>query len=103
MLYREFESPGGPAQVLTKPPVPGLLISGSRVAVAVKVAYPPALGGFYLSELRADGLRVFRTLRAYGVAEGTLPIANLPAVTPLVAHVWPYEGRDTMRAIQEAQ
>jgi hypothetical protein len=61
------------------------------------------LGGFFLSDLRADGLRVFRTLKAYGVAEGTLPIANLPAITPLVAHVWAFEGSGTIRAIQAAQ
>jgi hypothetical protein len=67
-----------------------MVISGSRVAVVIKVAFPPALGGYYLSDLRADGLRVFRTVRAFGLAEGTLPIAKLPAVAPLVAHVWPY-------------
>jgi hypothetical protein len=92
MLYREYEGPGGPTLVRTSPPVKGLSISGSRVAVAIKVAYPPAMGGFYLSDLRADGLRVFRTVRAYGLAEGTLPIAKLPAITPLVAHVWAYSS-----------
>jgi len=91
LLYREYESPGGHSPVITSPPVDGLLISGSRVAVAIKVAFPPALGGYYISDLRADGLRVFRTVPAYGVAEGMLPIANLPAITPLVAHVSPYD------------
>jgi hypothetical protein len=95
LLYREYEGPGGHTLARTSPPVKGLLISGSAVAVVVKVAYPPALGGFYLSDLRADGLRVFRTLRAYGLAEGTLPIAKLPSITPLVAHVWPYYGPTT--------
>jgi hypothetical protein len=90
VLYREYEDPGGHTLVITSPPVKGLSISGSRVAVVVKVAFPPALGGFYLSDLQADGLRVFRTVRADGVAEGTLPIANLPAITPLASHVWPY-------------
>jgi hypothetical protein len=90
LLYREYEIPGGHSRVITSPPVDGLLISGSRVAVAIKVAFPPALGGYYISDLRADGLRVFRTVPAYGVAEGMLPIAKLPAITPLVAHVWPY-------------
>jgi hypothetical protein len=103
LLYREYEGPGGPTLVETKPPVPGLLISGSRVAVAIKVAYPPALGGFYLSDLEADGFRVSHLMKAYGVAEGTLPIANLPAVTPLVAHVWAFQGPSTLTAIQEAE
>ena len=40
-------------------------------------------------ELRADGLQVIRTMPAYGMAEGTLPIAKLPAVAQLAAHVWP--------------
>jgi hypothetical protein len=90
LLYREYERPDGHALVVTSPPVKGLMISGSRVGVVVKVAYPPALGGFYLSDLRADGLRVFRTVKAYGLAAGTLPIAKLPVIAPLAAHVWPY-------------
>ena len=89
LLYREYESPGGHSRVVTSPPGDGLLISGSRVAVAIKVAFPPALGGYYISDLQADGLRVFRTVPAYGLAEGMVPIAKLPAITPLVAHVWP--------------
>jgi hypothetical protein len=100
MLYREYEGPGGPNLVKTNPPVNGLLISGSSVAVAIKVAFPPAMGGYYTSALRADGLRVFRTVRAYGLAEGTIPIAKLPAITPLVAHVWAYSSQTT--AIAEA-
>jgi hypothetical protein len=99
LLYREYEGAGGHTLVDTSPPVKGLLISGSRVAVAVKVAYPPAMGGFYLSDLQADGLRVFRAVRAYGVAEGTLPIANLPAIAPLVAHVWAYQSPATSIAM----
>jgi hypothetical protein len=94
MLYREYKGPGGPTLVNTSPPVNGLLISGSSVAVAIKVAFPPAMGGYYSSALRADGLRVFRTVRADGVVEGMLPIAKLPTITPLVAHVWP-DYRDT--------
>ncbi len=92
LLYREYESLAGHSRLVTSPPADGLLISGSRVAVTIKVAFPPALGGYYISDLRADGLRVFRTVPADGVAEGMLPIAKLPAITPLVAHVWPYDG-----------
>jgi hypothetical protein len=90
LLYREYEGPGGHTLVITSPPVTGLLISGSRVAVVIKVAYPPAMGGYYMSDFRADGLQVLRTVRAYGEVEGMIPIAKLPAITPLVAHVWPY-------------
>jgi hypothetical protein len=90
LLYREYEHLGSPTLAKTSPPLTGLMISGSSVAVVIKAAYPPALGGFYLSDLRADGLNVFRTVRAEGLAMGMLPIARLPAITPLVAHVWPY-------------
>jgi hypothetical protein len=34
---------------------------------------------------------------ADGVAEGMLPIAKMPAITPLVAHVWPYFGVKPLR------
>jgi hypothetical protein len=87
LLYREFEGPGGHSRVLTSPPVDRLLISGTRVAVAIKVAFPPALGGFFIRDLRVDGLRVLRTVPAHGVAEGMLPIAKLPAVAPIAAQV----------------
>ncbi len=65
-----------------------LLIRDSRVAVRIKVAFPPALGA-YVSELRADGMHVIRTVPADGMAEGTVPIDKLPAVAKLAAHVWP--------------
>ena len=54
----------------------------------IKVAFPPALGA-YLGDLRRDGLQIIRTVPAYGMAEGTLPVAKLPAVAQLAAHVWP--------------
>ena len=67
----------------------GLLpIRGSRVAVQIKVAFPPALGA-YLGALRRDGLQIIRTVPAYGMVEGMLPVARLPAVAQLAAHVWP--------------
>ena len=56
-----------------RPGLPGdglLPIRGFRVAVRIKVAFPPALGA-YLLDLRADGLQVIRTVPAYGMAEGT--------------------------------
>jgi hypothetical protein len=65
-----------------------LVIRDRRVAVRIKVAFPPALGA-YVSKLRADGMDVIRTVPADGMAEGTVPIAKLPAVAKLAAHVWP--------------
>jgi hypothetical protein len=78
-LYREYEVRGGGSS---------LSMRGVRVAVRIKVAFPPALGG-YLRGLRADGLQIVRTMRAFGMVEGWLPLAKLPAVARVAAHVWP--------------
>jgi hypothetical protein len=88
-LYRAYED-----QVRESQSTPGLSGDGFlsirdfRVAVRIKVAFPPALGA-YLHDLRADGLQIVRTVPAYGLAEGMLPVAKLPAVAQLAAHVWP--------------
>jgi hypothetical protein len=79
LLYREYEDQRGDSL---------LPIRGSRVAVLIKVAFPPALGA-YLGDLRRDGLQIIRTVPAYGMAEGLLPVARLPAIAQLAAHVWP--------------
>jgi hypothetical protein len=80
LLYREYE---GADSVLA--------IRGARVGVRIKVAFPPALGA-YLGALRRDGLQVIRTVPDYGEVEGTLPVAKLPAVAQLAAHVWADPG-----------
>ena len=85
--------------VITSPPVKGLSISRLQSRRANQGGVPPRLGRAYLSDLRADGLQVIRTVPAYGLAEGTLPIAKLPAITPLAAHVWPdYEVNPSRHA-----
>ena len=88
-LYREYEDQvrdSRSTQGLSGEELPAIGIV--RVAVRIKVAFPPALGAYVL-DLRADGLQVIRTLPAYGMAEGTVPIDELPAVAQLAAHVWP--------------
>jgi hypothetical protein len=88
-LYREYEDQVRDSRSTPGLPGDGLPAIGSfRVAVRIKVAFPPALGAYVL-DLRADGLQVTRTVPASGMAEGTLPIAELPAVAELAAHVWP--------------
>jgi hypothetical protein len=77
LLYREYEDQRGASLLRIRP----------RVAVRIKVAFPPALGA-YLGALRRDGMQIIRTVPADGLVEGTLPIARLPAVAPLAAHVW---------------
>ena len=78
MLHRQYEDQAGDHS---------LAIRSARVAVRIKVAFPPALVA-YVSALRKDGLDVIRTLPAYGEVEGTLPVHSLPAVAKLAAHVW---------------
>jgi hypothetical protein len=88
-LYREYEDQVRDSRSTPSLPGDGLLsIRGFRVAVRIKVAFPPALGA-YLRDLRADGLQIIRTVPADGLAEGMLPVAKLPAVAQLAAHVWP--------------
>jgi hypothetical protein len=87
-LYREYEDQGGgrhlaPARSGATP----LQVSGNRVAVLIKVDFPPAFDAV-LRHLRADGLRVIRTTAAYGLVKGTLPIAALPAAEQDSAHIW---------------
>ena len=88
-LYLQYEDQRGGSGFAPSQPGSGpLVIRGARVAVQIKVAFPPALGA-YVSKLRADGLQVTRTVPADGLAEGMLPIAKLRAVAQLAAHVWP--------------
>jgi hypothetical protein len=88
-LYREYEDQVRNSRSTPRLPGNGLLSTrGFRVAVRIKAAFPPALGAS-LRVLRADGLQISRTMPAYGLAEGTLPVAELPAVAQLAAHVWP--------------
>ena len=79
-LYREYKDQGGGSHF-----APAL--SGTRVAVLIKVDFPPAFDAV-LRQLRADGLRVIRTSAAYGLVRGTLPIAALPAAAQDSAHIW---------------
>ncbi len=97
LLYRVDAVPGDHSALMTRPPVDQLMISGARVTVVIKVAFPPALNGYYMSDLRADGLRVIRTVPADGLVEGTLPIAKLRAIASLAAHVWPYYDVNPLR------
>ena len=92
LLFREYKEQGGSRSAPSQPGGRPLQVSGTRVAVLLKVAFPPALDA-YLPNLRADGLQVIRTVPAYGVVEGRLPIAALPAAAQLAAKVWPAPPR----------
>jgi hypothetical protein len=92
LLYREYKEQGGSPSAPRQPGGRPLEVSGTRVAVLIKVAFPPALDA-YLPNLRADGLQVIRTVPADGLVEGRLPIAALPAAAQLAAKVWPAPPR----------
>ena len=88
-LYRDYEKSGGVSGLATnssggRP----LSVSGTGVIVFIKAAFPPALRS-YVPRLQARGLDLIRIVPAYGLAEGKLPIAALPAVSQLAAKVWP--------------
>jgi hypothetical protein len=87
-LYREYEDQDGSRFTPGQPGGRPLQISGNRVAVLIKVAFPPAFDTF-LPHLRADGLKVIRTAPAYGLVEGMLPIAELPASGKVAVSVKP--------------
>ena len=70
-LYREYEDQVRDSRSTPSQPGDALLsIRDFRVAVRIKVAFPPALDA-YLRDLRADGLQIVRTVPADGLAEGT--------------------------------
>jgi hypothetical protein len=79
-LFRQYENQAGGSRESR------LRRTGIRVAVLIKVAFPPAFGAF-LPRLKADGLHVTRSLPAEGMAEGTLPITELRAVARIAASV----------------
>ena len=88
-LYREYEDEVRESRSESSlPSDESASIRSLRVAVRIKVAFPPALGA-YIPKLRADGLQIVRTMPAYGMAEGTVRVARLPALAQLAAHVWP--------------
>ncbi len=89
LLFREYKEQGGGSRFAPSPTTDRpLQIIGTRVAVLIKVAFPPALDS-YVPRLRALGLDVIRTIPDYGLVEGTLRIAKLPAAAQLAAKVWP--------------
>ena len=88
-LYRDYKEQVRVSPSTISLPSNGVVsISGLKVAVRIKVGFPPALGS-YLDDLRSDGLQLIRTVPADGVAEGLLPISKLGAVARIAAHVWP--------------
>jgi hypothetical protein len=88
-LYQEYEGQGGGNHFT--PGLPSdrqLQISGTGVAVQLKMAAPGDFNAF-LAELQADGLQVSSASPTYGLVEGLLPIAELPAVARVAASVTP--------------
>lgn len=88
-LYRQYADEVRDSRSAAGQPGDALVsVRSFKVAVRIKVAFPPALNA-YVRVLRADGMQVVRTVPNFGVVEGTLPVAELPAVAQISAHVWP--------------
>ena len=88
-LYREYEDQVRYYRSTSSLPSDGLpSIRGFEVAVRHQGGVSSRLG-CVRPRSRADGLQVISTVPADGQVEGMLPIAKLPAVAQLAAHVWP--------------
>ncbi len=86
-LYSEYESSGGgnnfkPSQASDKI----LQISGTSVAVSLKIDSPGAYSSA-MSKLQADGMQVTASSSTYGLIDGMLPIAELPAAATIASSV----------------
>jgi hypothetical protein len=88
-LYQEYESQGGGDSFTPGQPSDKLLvISGTSVGVDLKIG-SGADFNTVLSQLQADGLQVSSSSATYGLIDGVLPIAQLPAAAQLAASVTP--------------
>ncbi len=88
-LYQEYESQGGGSSFT--PGLPSdrtLLISGTSVAVSLKIASGSDFDSA-LSQLQSDGMQVSSSSSTYALIEGMLPIAELPAAAQIAASVTP--------------
>jgi hypothetical protein len=88
-LYQEYESQGGGARFTPSQPSDKLLqIRGTSVAVSLKLASGSNFDTA-LAQLQADGMEVGASSPIYGLIEGLLPIAELPAAAQVAASVAP--------------
>jgi hypothetical protein len=86
-LYQEYESQGGGARFTPSQPSDKLLqISGTSVAVSLKLGAGSDFEAA-LAQLRSDGMQVSASSPTYGLIEGLLPIAVLPAAAQVAASV----------------
>jgi hypothetical protein len=86
-LYQEYESQGGGDHFTPGLPSDRLLqISGTSVAVSLKLGAGSDFNTA-LAQLQSDGLRVSASSPIYGLIEGLLPIAELPAAAQVAASV----------------
>ncbi len=86
-LYSEYESAGGgtdfkPSQASDKL----LQISGTSVAVSLKINSPSSFSSA-MSTLKAAGMQVTASSSTYGLIDGMLPIAKLPAAASVASSV----------------
>jgi hypothetical protein len=90
-LYQETQSSnydGGDSDDFTAPSDKLLQISGSNVAVSLKIGSGTDFNTA-LSQLQSDGMQISTSSSAYDLIEGMLPIAELPAAAQIAASVTP--------------
>jgi hypothetical protein len=88
-LYQEYESQGGGDTFTPSQPSDKLLqISGTRVAVRLKLGSDSDFNTA-LAQIQSDGMQVSASSPTYGLIEGLLPIAELPAAAQVAASVTP--------------
>jgi hypothetical protein len=90
-LYQEYQSSnydGGDSDDFTAPSDKTLIISGSNVEVSLKIGSGTDFNAA-LSQLQSDGMQVGSSSSAYGLIQGMLPIAQLPAAAQIAASVTP--------------
>jgi hypothetical protein len=91
VLYGEFQSSnydGGDSDDFTAPTDKLLQISGSSVAVSLKIGSGTDFATA-LSQLQSDGMQVSTSDSTYALIEGMLPISELPAAAQVAASVTP--------------
>jgi hypothetical protein len=81
--YQDFKTSGGTG-TFTPTGVNGVVISGTNVGINFHTTDTADFNAT-LAELQSDGLQVTTSSATYGVIDGMLPIAQLPAVAQISA------------------
>jgi hypothetical protein len=87
-LYAEYQKAGSGEFTPSQPSDKMLQISGTSVAVDLKIGSGADLNTV-LSQLKSDGMQVSSSSSTYGLIDGMLPISQLPAAAQIASSVNP--------------